>query len=358
MTTDFFERFGRCSDIESDTAYLITTAPNRLYATGFQSSDGVVIIKGGRAVFLVDGRYFEAAKRAVSSMEVRLAASVADDIKRALSDFEASYVCMETLVTVAGLERYKAMLPDFHVAASDTLTKTLNGMRSVKTPYELDCIKTAQQIAETAFEHILGFISKDRTEIDIALELEFFMRRNGARGAAFDTIALSGASGSVPHGVPFEKQLKNGELLTMDFGADYKGYKSDMTRTVAIGGVNARMAEVYEIVLSAQKAAIGAVRAGVPACDVDRAARNIIDSAGCGEYFVHSTGHGVGLEIHENPVIHSKSNKPLCAGNIITVEPGIYIEGEFGVRIEDMLFVDACGSINLTSADKNLIVVN
>jgi len=358
MSKSFLARFANKSGIDPDTAYVITTAPNRLYATDFQSSAGVVVIKGDNAVFLVDGRYFEAAKRAVTSMDVRRITGFSDDLKTILRKLGASSVCFEANITVAELKCYKDLLDSFRVEADEKLTQTLSDLRLKKQPYELERIKTAQHISEAAYDHILKFITPEKTEIDVALELEFFMRRHGAHSAAFEVIALAGTNGSVPHGVPGDKLLCCGEFLTLDFGAEYMGYRSDMTRTVAIGSADEYMREVYDVVLAAQQAAIGAMKANVAVCEIDKAARSLISDAGFGHCFIHSTGHGVGIEIHESPALGEKSKEFLCVGSVVTAEPGIYIEGQLGVRIEDILYISESGCENLTHADKKLTIIN
>ena len=238
-------------------------------------------------------------------------------------------------------------------------SELLRSLRAVKTQDEINKIAEAQALTDEAFLHILDFISPLRTEKEVALELEFFMRRRGAEGVAFDTIAVSGPSSSLPHGVPCDVPLRQG-FLTMDFGARVDGYCSDMTRTVAIGLANDEMRLVYDTVLKAQSAALSVIREGISCFDADRAARDIIREAGFGEYFGHSLGHGVGMFIHETPSLSPKADPSLTlkVGNVVTVEPGIYLEGRFGCRIEDMVAIAPDGSAyNFTKSPKELIEI-
>lgn len=217
--------------------------------------------------------------------------------------------------------------------------------------------KRAQSITDAAFEYILPKIKVGVQEIEIASEIEKFMKDHGAEKLAFDLIVVSGARGALPHGEPSDKRIENGDFVTIDMGAVINGYHSDMTRTVVVGSVSDRQKSIYDIVLEAQESAIKKIKNGARAFDIDKCARDIIESYGYGEYFVHGTGHGVGLEIHEEPHLSKKSKALLRSGMIVTVEPGIYISGELGVRIEDMLLVTDDGFINLTKSDKKLRVI-
>jgi Xaa-Pro aminopeptidase len=233
----------------------------------------------------------------------------------------------------------------------------INGLRSIKTENEVESIVKAQRIAEDAFNHILKFIKVGVTEKEIALELDFYMLRNGGEGLSFETIAVSGKNSSMPHGVPCDKKVENGDFITMDFGTIINGYHSDMTRTVAVGFATDEMKNVYDAVLKAQKNCLDNIKAGISCKDGDMFARSVINDSGYGKYFTHSTGHGVGVEIHEFPNLSPASDSILQVGNIVTVEPGIYIPGKFGVRIEDMALITENGCRNLTNAPKELIIL-
>ena len=244
------------------------------------------------------------------------------------------------------------------VEDGDELDDWLEALRLIKSPDELRRIREAQALTAYGFEKILDYIRPGRTEREIALELEFLIRRQGAEGIAFDFIVVSGANSSLPHGVPSDKAVEPGDFVTMDFGAVVDGWHSDMTRTVAVGRVGEKQRAVYNTVLRAQQAALAVLRAGLPCVEGDAAARRIIEAAGYGGCFGHSTGHGVGVEIHEAPRLSpGAAGERLAAGSVVTVEPGIYIPGEFGVRIEDMAFITPDGCENLTGCPKELMVL-
>ncbi|MBE6761691.1 MAG: aminopeptidase P family protein [Ruminococcaceae bacterium] len=335
---------------------LIFTPVSRLYLSGFESSLGYLFITKEKTVLFVDGRYIEAAKRNVNSdIEVRLFTKLSEQAKEFLGD-EIKSLLVETSNTVADVKGFEKLF-ERKIIPSDELENTLHSLRLVKNDYEVECVIKAQRMAEKAFEDTLEFIRPGVTEIEIAAELEYRMKLAGSEKISFETIAVSGEKSSMPHGVPDNKIIKSGDFITMDFGATYKDYHSDMTRTVAVGFATDEMKKVYNTVLEANIAAIETVCEGVKASEVDLAARSIIKSAGYGEYFTHSTGHGVGLEIHEAPTVSFKNEKNLASGQIITIEPGIYLEGKFGVRIEDMVVVTKNGCNNLTKANKSLIII-
>lgn len=227
----------------------------------------------------------------------------------------------------------------------------------VKTPEELLLIMKAEAMGDAAFEHMLDFIKVGMTEKEIADEIERVLRAMGAEGLSFETIAVSGVNSNQPHGEPSDKRLEEGDFLTMDLGALYKGYCGDMTRTVAIGYATDEMKKIYDIVLKAQLAGLAAVKAGVRCADVDRASRSIIEEAGYGEFYIHGTGHGVGTEVHEPPTLNGRSEEILQENQAVTVEPGIYLPEKFGVRIEDLAIVTDFGIINCTKSKKELIIL-
>ena len=260
-------------------------------------------------------------------------------------------------MTVKELSSYRHFFREIEFVTTDDLSNAINEMRSIKDEEELSCIKKAQEIAETALEELLPFIRPGVTEREAALELNRLMFAHGAEDLSFDTIVLSGTNTSMPHGVPSEKKIQEGEFVLMDFGAVWNGYHSDMTRTICVGQPDEEMRKVYDIVLKAQLAGISAAKAGITGSQLDAAARDIIAEEGYGEYFGHSLGHGVGLEIHEKPNASPNYKLPLSSGAVVTVEPGIYIAGKFGVRIEDFVILNENGCENLTKFNKNLITL-
>lgn len=228
---------------------------------------------------------------------------------------------------------------------------------NIKTPDELFKIITAEALGDAAFEHILGFIQPGMTEIECADEIERFFMENGAEGLSFPTIFVSGKNTELMHGEPSEKKIEMGDFITMDIGCMVDGYCGDMTRTVAMGSVTPKMQEVYDIVLEAQLAGLEALEVGASCFDIDKIVRDIIAEAGYGEYYIHGTGHGVGRQVHENPYINTRTDEILHENMAVTVEPGIYIPGEFGVRIEDLAIVTNFAIINTTHSPKELIIL-
>lgn len=337
---------------------IITSPENRRYFTSFNSSDGFLVITVDEATFFTDSRYIEAAQNQVTVCKSVLLRRVSETIVPYLKEKNIENIYLETeRLTVAELNSLKKAFDFCKVEAKEEVDEIINKARAVKTDYEVDCIKKAQKIAEDAFSHILTFIKEGVTEKEIALELDFYMLKNGAEAVSFETIAVSGKNSSMPHGVPTDKKIENGDFITMDFGAVYNGYHSDMTRTVIVGKPTEKQKEVYETVLKAQKSALEVLKNGVTGFDADKVARDIIENAGYKENFGHGTGHGVGIEIHESPNLSPYSKATLETGNVVTVEPGIYIPDEFGVRIEDMALITEDGYINLTSCEKELIIL-
>lgn len=232
-----------------------------------------------------------------------------------------------------------------------------NTSNIIKNEQEIQSISKAAALGDRCFSHILGFIEPGMSEKQVAAEIERFLFANGAEGLAFDTISVSGQRSCLPHGEPTDKLIEEGEFLTLDFGAVIDGYCGDMTRTVAIGFVTSEMRTVYDIVLEAQLAAIDFIKAGVRCFDADKTARDIITKAGFGEYFSHGLGHGVGRLVHEAPTLNARSEEILEKDMVITIEPGIYIPDQFGVRIEDLAIVTDFGIINKVESDKGLIII-
>lgn len=334
---------------------LILSEVNRRYFTGFPSSDGILLVTRNGSLFLTDSRYIEEAQNKITCCEVLELKSTKEQLPEICEKLGCKTLGVEgDRLSVNELKAYRKILKPITLT-SDGTDRIINNLRAVKSEEETGKIRKAQSIAEKAFEHILGFIREGVTEREIALELDFFMLKNGAEAISFETIAVSGANTSKPHGVPTDRKVQSGDFITMDFGAVFDGYHSDMTRTVALGEISTKQAEVYETVLKAQLSALSVLKAGIRCSDGDKAARDVIANAGFGEYFRHSTGHSVGVEIHESPNLSPKSTAFLSVGNIVTVEPGIYIPGEFGVRIEDMARIRHEDCENLTKTPKEIL---
>ena len=343
--------------LEKGVCAIIQNPVNRFYLSGFRSSAGMIVLTENKAVLLVDFRYFEKAKKTVQNMEVVLANNFFANAKEMLETENIKKILPETdFINLDSFERMKKAFEGIEVSNDNSLSQTISSLRQIKSAEETKCIKKSQGITDNAFAHILNFIKAGVTEREIALELEFFMRKTGSEGVAFDTIAVSGKNSSLPHGVPTEKPLENGDFLTMDFGAVYNGYCSDMTRTVAVGYVTDEQQKVYDTVLKAQLSALKEIGPNKVCKEIDKIARDIINAEfeGC---FGHGLGHSVGLEIHENPALNTRDETLLKAGVIMTVEPGIYIPDKFGVRIEDMVLITDTSYENLTKSPKELIII-
>ena len=336
---------------------VIENPDNRFYFTGFHSSLGYLVVNKNGAIFLTDSRYVEAAGNQITGAQIIEFTSLAS-VKDALAQLNAAKVIMQSeTTTVASANALTKAFEGFEVVFDDTLDKIISSLRIIKDESEVDYIIKAQRIAEDAFTHVLGLIKAGMTEKELALALDFYMLSHGADALSFDTIAVSGKNSSLPHGVPSDKKIEDGDFITMDFGAVYKGYHSDMTRTVAVGNISDEQRKVYNTVLEAQLRALDGIKAGVACRDADALAREVINEAGYGDYFRHGLGHGVGVEIHEAPTVSPKGDQTLRENMIVTVEPGIYLPNRFGVRIEDMVCVTENGCINLTNANKELIIL-
>ena len=344
------------SSLGINEAFLITSEENIRYITGFPHSEGRVLVTEKETLFFVDSRYIEAVTKSVESCEIVLMTSFYKQLGEYAEKLDIKTVFTESEgISVSDFSALcKNVSCEFKAEKTDDL---LTCLRRRKSHEEKEKILRAQVIAEKAFDHILGFIKEGVTEREIALELDFFMLKNGAECVSFDTIAVSGKNTSLPHGVPGNKKIVKGDFITMDYGAVVEGYHSDMTRTVAVGEISSKQAEVYETVLLAQKKGLEVLKAGISGFDADKAARDIIANAGFGEFFGHGTGHGVGLQIHESPRLSPKSKHILEVGDVVTVEPGIYLPDKFGVRIEDMAFITENGFENLTKTPKSLIIL-
>ena len=332
---------------------LITDELNIRYITDFDVSDAMVLLTVNSAHLLTDFRYYEMALNALSEdFEVVSGGKRGDYIKDILANENISVLGFEgKAVTYEDYLRYKELFSPLELA---DVKELFFDLRITKTDDEIEKIQKAQDIADTAFAELLKAIKPEMTEIEVAAELEYIMRKLGSEGPAFSTIAVSGDASALPHGVPRPEKLKNG-FLTLDFGAKYMGYCSDMTRTVVIGKADDDMKKLYNTVLNAQLSAIEYLREGRDAYIADKVARDIINKDYEGA-FGHSLGHGVGLLVHESPALSPRSEGcMLTTGNIVTVEPGIYLFGKYGCRIEDMIAIREDGIHNFTHSTKELI---
>lgn len=337
-------------------AMLITGASNRRYASGFRSTAGKVLVTENEAWFFVDSRYIEAAEERVENCKVIQVDTRSDyitKINEKLNERGLKRLGFEDeVMTFADYNWFSSRLNAELLPAQ----KLMTDLRAVKSQEELEIMKKAQNIAEQAFEQVLGIISTDITETQLAEELIHRMKLLGAEGYSFEPIIVSGEHSSIPHGEAENIKLKKGFLI-MDFGAKYKGYCSDTTRTVCIGQPTDEMRHVYNTVLEAQLAGIAAARAGVTGEAIDKAARDVIDRNGYKGTFGHAFGHSLGIDIHENPNAAPKVKDIIPAGAVISAEPGIYLKGKFGVRIEDVLYITEYGSENIVNLQKDLIIL-
>ena len=339
-------------------AALITDEKNQRYATGFAFTDGAVVVTRERAFLITDSRYTEAAQKTVAEdiavLRFGAGKSLAERVREVLS---------ECAVQRLGAE--EGSLPHgAYLAWEESLGMSLlpcqsifNELRAAKDEDELASMRLAQSIAESALEDVLGIIRPGVTERDIAAEITYQLLKHGGEGNSFDPIAVTGANSSMPHGVPSDAPVKAGDFVTMDFGCIKNGYCSDMTRTVAVGCASDEMKKVYDTVLRAQLAGIEKAAAGVTGAEIDKAGRDVIAAAGYGEYFGHGFGHSLGLNIHEQPSASPACKTPMPCGAVISAEPGIYLPGRFGVRIEDVLVIREGGCDVITKAPKELLVL-
>lgn len=340
-------------------AALVHFGVNRRYFTQFQSSAGELLITADNAYLIVDFRYFEAAGYKAKDCEVIMMESGKNTLGDLIEKLglKEIYIEMENL-SLGVAKRLEKTFENAGAKAiiSDELDKAIMELRIIKTPFEVEKIEAAQKITDETFEHILPFIKEGVTERELALEMEFHMKSLGAEDVAFPSIVVAGKNGSQCHGVPSDNKVQNGDFITMDFGAMLDGFNSDMTRTVAFGEISAEQKKVYDLVLKAHLEVIEKVKPGIPCSDVDKIARDIIEEEYAGK-FEHGLGHGVGYEIHEEPRFSKFDTTPCAAGMVVTDEPGIYLAGQFGVRIEDMLLVTEDGCRSLTKSRKDLIIL-
>ncbi|MGN0982967.1 MAG: M24 family metallopeptidase [Candidatus Limivicinus sp.] len=336
---------------------LLTDGKNQRYAAGFAFTDGAVLVGREKAWLITDSRYIEAASAAAPGVSVWLydrERPLESRLKEAIRE-----AGMERLAAEDGKLSHREYL-GYEKALGRSLQpagELMDKLRAAKTEEELRAMRAAQAIAERALEEVLGLIRPGMTEKQVMAELVYRTLRHGSEGNSFDPIVVSGPNTSLPHGVPGDRVIRRGDFVTMDFGCLKEGYCSDMTRTVAVGEATEEMRNVYDIVLKAQLAGIAVARAGIPGREIDAAARRVITQAGYGPYFGHGFGHSLGLDIHEAPSANSRGEEPMPVGAVCSAEPGIYLPGRFGVRIEDVMILREDGCEVITKAPKELLIL-
>lgn len=357
MKNDRVNRLRKAMSDQKLRAMLITSPVNRRYMTGFTGSAGYVLITDTESYLLTDFRYMtQAPAQAVGYTVVEHAPQVMDTVKELLSSHQITETGFEQdYVTFATHSAYSKKLAPVKLVP---VTGIVDKLRIFKDQHELDIMQRAADLADATFAHILPKIKPGITERELDLEMEFFMRKHGATSSSFDTIVASGERSAMPHGVASEKVIQQGELITFDFGALLDGYCSDLTRTVATKGeLTPQLREIYDIVLEAQLHTLAHIKAGMTGREADALARDIITKYGYGEQFGHSTGHGLGMEVHEATRVSKTSDDILEPGMVVTVEPGIYLPGIGGVRIEDDIVITDSGITILTHSSKEFTVV-
>ena len=336
---------------------LLTSRYSRHYGAEYDIAEGVAIVTKQGCRYFTDSRYIESAQNSLKDfevLEVNRTIGYSKRINDAIADFGVTTLGYEeNYLTAAELMNYEKHLN----AKLVPFNKPIYSFRGVKEEWELKLMRKAQAITDKAFAEVVTRIKPGMTELELQAELIYCMYKNGGTGLAFDPIVVSGPNTSLPHGVAGERVIQAGDFVTMDFGASYQGYCSDMTRTVAVGYATDEMKQVYDTVLKAQMAAIAATKAGIPGQSVDAVARKVITDAGYGEYFGHGYGHSLGLEIHENPGVNAGNTEPLPVGAVCSAEPGIYLPGKFGVRIEDVTIIKEDGCEDITASPKNLMIL-
>lgn len=329
---------------------LVTDLTNVRYLTGFAGSNGMVLVTGSETVFFSDTRYAARAQDMVQGASIEIYQDrPADGLTGHLAGIGRLGIEADTM-TVSSKGRLDQRLEDVELVATTGLVEAL---RRVKEPEELELIRAACEITDATFAHVLGGLAVGCSEKDIALEIEVHMREAGAEAASFEPIVGSGPLSAHIHHTPSGRVLQKGDLVLLDLGSRCEGYCSDLTRTVVLGPATDEQRAVYDLVLAAQVAAVDALRPGMPASDADGAARGLIDAAGEGEAFPHGLGHGVGLDVHEAPRLARTSEDSLQAGEVVTIEPGVYHAGDGGVRVEDCVLVTSDGAEVLTRAPRN-----
>ena len=340
---------------EEIDALLITNPCNRSYMTNFTGTAGVAIVSADDAVFITDFRYTEQAEKEIKGYRiVQHSKTIVEEVAAQVQKMNVKTLGFEKDDMAFGLyESYKDQVK----AELKPVSGIVEKLRMVKTPDEIDILKKAAKIADDAYEHIVKFIKPGISELDVSNELEFFMRKQGATSSSFSIIVASGLRSALPHGVATEKIIETGDFVTLDYGALYQGYISDITRTLAVGEPTDKLKEIYAVTLAAQELALKEIKPGMTGIEADAIARDYITLKGYAEAFGHSTGHGIGMEVHEAPGLSFRSETILEPNMVVTVEPGIYLPGIGGVRIEDDIVITESGNQRLTFATKELLIL-
>lgn len=341
---------------EQVDGFLVTSPYNLLYLTNFTGTTGLAVITLDKAFFVTDFRYTEQAAAQAQGFEIiKNVGPIFDEVAKLCAQEELNGLAFEE--NHVSFAEYSVLEEIIEETPLIPISGMIENLREVKDEEEIAITQKACAIADQGFDYVLKTIKPGMTEIEVANQLDFYMRSLGASGVSFDTIVASGLRSAMPHGVASEKVIEQGDLITLDFGCYYQGYVSDMTRTFAIGDPGEKLREIYQVVLEAQLKVLEAAKPGLTGIQLDAVARDHITAAGYGEAFGHSTGHGIGLEIHEGPNVSFRADKQFVPGNIITDEPGIYLPGIGGVRIEDDLLITPDGNQVLTHAPKELIIL-
>lgn len=336
---------------------IILNPRNRRYVSGFTGSSAALLVTASRALLYTDFRYIEQATKQAAEFEVIQHGGLGqlDAVVRAVKEDGLSRVAFEQdFLVFQGYTYLRDALGAQLLVATQGIVEEI---RQIKDPDEIEMLRKAEAITDQALVETYPMVRPGVTENELAMHLEMRMRQLGAEGVGFETIVASGRRSSMPHGVASDKKVEIGDFVTFDCGAVYRGYHADLTRTVVVGEPTPEQRKVYEIVLQSQRAALEGLRAGITGRDGDALARRVIDEAGYGQAFGHGLGHSVGLEIHESPRLSPADNSILRPGVAITVEPGIYLEGWGGVRIEDLVIITENGCLNLSSSPKELLVL-
>lgn len=345
-------RIKKLVELSSCDAILITNPSNLYYYSGIQNSDSVIIATNRDCFYITDDRYIEFVNNNIKGFITISTVKQKDKIIEILSNY--SNIGVEGSLSLNSYLHYKNELINSNITVIDSF---IDNQRMTKDDSELDIIKLSTSIAEKSYLSMLNNIHEGMSEVDVVVELEYIMKKNGAECTSFDIIVAFGENTSEPHHIPTNRYLKTGDIVTIDFGAKKYGYCSDITRTFGYGRLDSNIQNVYNIILEANKLVIDSARSGMRCNELDAIARNYIKSCGFEGYFIHGTGHGIGIDIHEKPSINASNSDLLQKGCVISDEPGIYLSGEFGVRIEDMLYINEKDCNVITTLEKKLIII-